>query len=66
MIEFLTAPEAQAWYAETNGEYPVREGIEISPVLAEWGTFQADDLNLSKLGALNGDAVRIMDRAGWK
>jgi len=66
LIEFLTAPEAQAWYAETNGEYPVREGVEISPVLAEWGEFQADDLNLSKLGALNGDAVRIMDRAGWK
>jgi len=66
LIEFLTAPEAQAWYAETNGEYPVREGVEISPVLAEWGEFQADDLNLSKLGALNGEAVRIMDRAGWK
>lgn len=66
LIEFLTAPDAQAWYATTNGEYPVREDVEISPVLAEWGEFEADDLNLSKLGALNGDAVRIMDRAGWK
>jgi iron(III) transport system substrate-binding protein len=66
LIEYLVSPEAQAWYAETNGEYPVREGVEISPTLAEWGDFKADDLNLSKLGELNGEAVRIMDRAGWK
>ena len=66
LIEFLVSPEAQAWYAETNGEYPVREGVDVSPVLAEWGDFEADDLNLSKLGELNGEAVRIMDRAGWK
>jgi iron(III) transport system substrate-binding protein len=66
LIEFLVGPEAQAWYAETNGEYPVREGVDMSPVLAEWGGFEADDLNLSRLGELNGEAVRVMDRAGWK
>jgi len=66
LIEFLLSPESQAWYAETNGEYPVIDGVEISPVLAEWGTFKADDLNLAKLGELNEAAVRVMDRAGWK
>jgi len=66
LIEFLVSPEAQQWYAEANGEYPVREGVEPSPVLAEWGDFKADDLNLSTLGELNQEAVRIMDRAGWK
>jgi iron(III) transport system substrate-binding protein len=66
LIEFLVGAEAQQWYAATNGEYPVRAGVEISPVLAEWGEFKADDLNLDQLGALNGEAVRIMDRAGWK
>ncbi|ESQ14421.1 MAG TPA: Fe(3+) ABC transporter substrate-binding protein [Chromatiaceae bacterium] len=66
LMEFLVNPEAQAWYAETNGEYPVRTGIEQSPVLAEWGEFQADDLSLAKLGELNAAAVRLMDRAGWR
>lgn len=66
LMEYLASPESQSWYAATNGEYPVRKGVEISPVLAEWGSFQADDLNLDQLGALNGEAVRIMDRAGWK
>jgi len=66
LIEFLVSPKAQAWYAEVNGEYPVREGVEISPVLAEWGSFKADDLNLVQLGELNGPALMLMDRAGWK
>jgi iron(III) transport system substrate-binding protein len=66
LIEFLVSPESQAWYAEVNGEYPVREGVEISPVLAEWGEFKADDLDLVKLGELNAAAVKLMDRAGWK
>lgn len=66
LIEFLVSPEAQAWYAEVNGEYPVREGVEISPVLAEWGEFKADDLDLVRLGELNSAALMLMDRAGWK
>jgi iron(III) transport system substrate-binding protein len=35
-------------------------------VLKSWGKFKMDSLNLSKLGELNPDAVRLMDRAGWK
>lgn len=66
LIEFLVSPEAQAWYAEVNGEYPVREGVAISPVLAEWGEFKADDLDLVELGELNGAALMLMDRAGWQ
>ena len=66
LIEFLASPESQAWYARTNGEYPVRPGVETSPVLAAWGTFKADPLSLERLGELNPEAVRLMDRAGWK
>ena len=66
LVEFLTSDEAQAWYAKANGEYPVRPGIELDDILAGWGRFRADDLNLSRLGELNAEAVRLMDRAGWK
>lgn len=66
LIEFLASPEAQQWYAETNGEYPVREGVPVSPVLAAWGTFKADPLSLERLGELNAEAVRLLDRAGWR
>ncbi len=66
LIEYLVSKEAQQWYAESNYEYPVRAGVEISKTLANWGTFKADSVNLSKLGENNAAAVRLMDRAGWR
>lgn len=66
LLEFLLRPESQKWYAEVNNEYPVRPGVEASAVLREWGGFEADELNLSKLGEYNGEAVRLMDRVGWR
>jgi iron(III) transport system substrate-binding protein len=66
LLEFLVSEEAQRWYAEANQEYPVRPGTPVSATLAAWGTFRADDLNLSRLGEHNAEAVRLMDRAGWR
>lgn len=66
LLEFLVSEEAQRWYAEGNFEYPVRPGVPVSDTLAGWGTFKADDLNLAVLGEHNAEAVRLMDRAGWR
>ncbi len=66
LLEFLTSDESQTWYAQANGEYPLRTGLAVSETLAAWGEFKADDLNLARLGELNAEAVRLMDRAGWK
>jgi iron(III) transport system substrate-binding protein len=38
----------------------------VGGLVAEWGKFKSDVLNLSRLGELNTEAVKIMDRAGWK
>lgn len=66
LLEYLASDEAQHWYAETNHEYPVKAGIEVSTTLASWGEFKADGLNLDQLGEHNTAAVLLMDRAGWK
>jgi iron(III) transport system substrate-binding protein len=66
LMEYLASDAAQQWYAETNGEYPLRPDIPVSDTLDSWGAFKADDLPLDKLGELNAAAVRLMDRAGWK
>ena len=50
LVEFLASPESQQWYAQENGEYPVREGVAVSETLAAWGPFKADTLNLARLG----------------
>lgn len=66
LMEYMTDDAAQTWYAETNGEYPVKAGIEASETLKNWGDFKADALNMSELGKHNATAVKVMDKAGWK
>lgn len=66
LLEFLVSAESQSWYAEVNQEYPVREGVTSSELLRSWGEFKADTLSLSRLGELNAEAVRSMDRARWR
>ena len=66
LLEFMVTDEAQKWYADANFEYPVKIGVEQNATLKQWGDFKPDILNLSELGKNNAEAIRIMDRAGWK
>ncbi|NEZ59394.1 Fe(3+) ABC transporter substrate-binding protein [Adonisia turfae] len=64
-LEYLASDNAQAFFAQGNNEYPVVEGIPVDPVVGEFGTFNADTLNVNQLGENQSEAVRIMDRVGW-
>jgi len=66
LMEFLAGDVAQAWYAEVNHEYPIRPNLAPSKTLAAFGKFKPDGLSLHLLGQYNAEAVRLMDRAGWK
>ncbi len=66
LIAWLLSEQVQALYGRANGEYPVRSDAAPSELLVSWGEFKSDDLNLSQLGVLNADAVKLMDRAGWQ
>ena len=65
-LEYLVSPSAQRFFAQGNNEYPVVEGIPLDPVLASFGTFKSDVTSVAKYGPNLANAVRIMDRAGWK
>ena len=65
-LEYLVSPQAQAYFAEGNYEYPVVEGAKVSPVIAAWGKFKEDGLNAQVFAQNNAEALKIMDRAGWK
>jgi iron(III) transport system substrate-binding protein len=64
-LEFMISPEAQAIFAGANFEYPVRDGAEQAAVIASWGDFKEDEINVVELGRNNAQAVMLMDRAGW-
>ena len=66
LIAFLASGESQRWYAEKNNEFPIRENVEISSILQSWGPFRADKINVTQLGEYNSEAIKAMDRAGWR
>ena len=66
LLEYMLNDQSQKWYAEVNNEYPVVDGVAISDTLKSWGEFKSDSLNLTVLGKNNAQAVKLMDRAGWR
>ncbi|KLV06247.1 iron ABC transporter substrate-binding protein [Photobacterium aquae] len=61
LMEFLTGEQAQQMYAEVNYEYPVKEGVKRSALVASWGDFKADDLSLDKVAQYHSTAIKLLD-----
>ena len=66
LIIFLLNKDSQEWYAKVNNEYPVLEASKVTDLLATWGVLNLDEEIIGKLGSLNPDAVKLMDRVGWQ
>lgn len=66
LIEFLTAPEAQATFSGRNFEFPVNPAAELPELLASWGEFKTQEANFAAYGEFNPKAVEIMNKVGWK
>ena len=66
LIEFLSAPEAQQMFADVAFEYPVNAQASVNPIVARWGKFKQDDINIAAAGEFQAAAVKLADRAGYK
>ncbi|WP_417257332.1 Fe(3+) ABC transporter substrate-binding protein [Celeribacter sp.] len=64
-IEYLTSPEAQEIYAEANSEYPIAPGTKATDLVASWGTFEPDELNLMEIATHRGDALRLTEEVDY-
>ncbi|QJR14981.1 Fe(3+) ABC transporter substrate-binding protein [Usitatibacter palustris] len=65
-LEYLSSPEAQAYFANGNNEFPVNGGVQDNKELAMLPAFKRDTLNVSMLGRNQAAAQQTYDRAGWK
>ncbi|MEM7142486.1 MAG: extracellular solute-binding protein [Actinomycetota bacterium] len=67
LLEWL-ATDGQSSFVDGNHEYPVNPDVSPEALIAtEFGeTFLGDDLNAAEFGALNADAVRLLDEAGYE
>jgi iron(III) transport system substrate-binding protein len=66
LVEFLVSPEAQQLFADSNFEYPANPLAGVNPLIAKWGAFRQDDVNVAAAGELQAAAIRLADRAGYK
>ncbi len=66
LLEFLTSIEAQKIYVELNKEYPASQKIKADNLIALWGDFNQDKMNLSVAGKNQADSVSLMQREGYR
>lgn len=65
LMQYLVSDEAQRIYAETNHEYPVKDGVPASDLVASWGEFTADTLPLAQMSDLRPQALDLIERVNF-
>jgi iron(III) transport system substrate-binding protein len=65
-LEYLTTEQAQEYFTLGNYEFPVVDGVKMDPILTNWGEIKTDQINAASFGENNAEAVKLMDRVGWK
>lgn len=65
LMAWLSTDEAQAIYAETNHEFPVKEGAKRSALVQSWGEFTPDSTPLATIAYLRPAAVRLIEEVDF-
>lgn len=66
LLEYLSSVPAQQIFAELNMEFPANPQTQVGEAIRSWGTFKANPMNVTQAGALQAQAVKLMDRAGYR
>ena len=65
-LEWLSGSKAQHMFASVNMEFPVNPQVTPDQRLAAWGTFKHSYISVANAGSRQAEAVRLMDRVGYK
>ena len=65
LMEYLVSDKAQSMYAKANYEYPVKEGVELDPVVASFGKLVIDPLPLTEIAKHRRKASELVDKVGF-
>ena len=66
LVEWMTGNEAQSIFAGANMEFPANPKTQPSDEVAAWGEFNADTIHVEVAGKRQAEAIRLMDRVGWR
>ena len=67
LLEWLSSQEAQNGYTHGTYESPVNPAVQPDEVVKSWGTgYVASKLNAADIGARQAEAIRLLDRVGYR
>lgn len=65
LLEFAVSPQMQALYAKQNYEYPVLQGAELDPLIADLGPLKVDPISLVDIAKARKKASELIDKVGF-
>jgi len=65
-LEWLSGPRGQELFSASNHEYPANPDAPVHPIVAGFGEFRGDELDIGEFGRLQAAAIRLLDRAGYR
>lgn len=65
-LEWLASPAAQAGYTHGTFESPVNPAVEADDIVKSWGSFEPNTTNAAEIGSLQPEAIRLLDRVGYR
>jgi iron(III) transport system substrate-binding protein len=65
LLEWLSGPGQEA-FASSNHEFPANPKAAAHPIIVQFGEFTADPLDKGEFGRLQAEAVKLLDRAGYR
>ncbi|HAA1848747.1 TPA_asm: Fe(3+) ABC transporter substrate-binding protein [Campylobacter jejuni] len=65
-MEFMLSPEIQKILTDSNYEFPIRNDVELSQTVKDFGTFKEDQIPVSKIAENIKETVKIYDEVGFR
>jgi iron(III) transport system substrate-binding protein len=66
LLEWLSTERGQRLFADSNFEYPANPAVTPHELIKSWGEFKRDTVQISEIGSLQADAVKLMNEAGYQ
>lgn len=66
LLEWLSSQEPQRGYTHGTFESPVNPKTEADPIVKAWGSYQPSPLNAADIGSRQAEAIRLLDRVGYR
>jgi len=66
LLEWLSSNAAQSGYTHGTYESPVNPAVEPDAIIQAWGSYTPSALNAADIGSKQADAIRLLDRVGYR